>query len=436
MENSKFTRGRNNLRLRRRRHRLTIPLLLGAAVLSVIFMWPKPSVMNHAETMNLWEIRSVDTMKTSRDKARTKLHDSSYDTSINKQLGSIKSLGANYVALGTPYDNEFIPYLSRWVKLARKHELNVWFRGNFSRWEGWFDYPKDMTPAEHLAATAMFIEKNPGLFEDGDIFDPCPECENAMHWPQPDGDIAMNEFLRQQRRITEESFDKINKNVMTNIFSMIGGRARESMSAETAAALGGVVTIDHYIKNPSSMGEYVDYFASDLGAQTMVGETGAPIPDIHGDMSEDDQAAHVRSLLDELYSRKNKVFGLNYYVLSEGTTALINEDGSWRGAAHVLKRYYSPAVISGKITNTVGEPVYGVTVRTENGYSSAVSDRNGFYAFTVPSEPRQITYERDGYIPVTELYEIKNGGVLTKNQSMDPLEKNLIYKIKLFFRGG
>ena len=81
-------------------------------------------------------------MKYSRDLAREKLDDPSFDKIIDKQMADISATGANYVAIGTPYDAEFIPMLKRWVASARKHNLHVWFRGNFSGWEEWFDYPK------------------------------------------------------------------------------------------------------------------------------------------------------------------------------------------------------------------------------------------------------------------------------------------------------
>jgi hypothetical protein len=92
----------------------------------------------------IWEVRSVDTMKTSRDLAREKLHDISYDQIIVRDLKLIKDLGANYVAIDTPYDEEFIPYLTRWVKHAREQGLKVWFRGNFGG-GGWFGYQKHDT---------------------------------------------------------------------------------------------------------------------------------------------------------------------------------------------------------------------------------------------------------------------------------------------------
>ena len=61
---------------------------------------------------------------------------------------------------------------------ARKHSLKVWFRGNLSGWEEWFGYPS-INRDEHTAGIVRFITNNPDLFEDGDIFVTCNECENG-----------------------------------------------------------------------------------------------------------------------------------------------------------------------------------------------------------------------------------------------------------------
>ena len=90
------------------------------------------TVRNSIATRDIWPIRSIDTMKLSRDRARAELANPAFDTVITKDLQTIKEMGANYVAIGTPYDNEFLPYLTRWVTAARKVGLNVWFRGNWS----------------------------------------------------------------------------------------------------------------------------------------------------------------------------------------------------------------------------------------------------------------------------------------------------------------
>ena len=61
-----------------------------------------------------WEIQSIDTMKYSRDMARERSGDVVFDRIIESVLEKIKSTGATHVAIGTPYDEEFIPFLRKW----------------------------------------------------------------------------------------------------------------------------------------------------------------------------------------------------------------------------------------------------------------------------------------------------------------------------------
>jgi hypothetical protein len=84
-------------------------------------------------TDRFFKIQAIDTMKYSRDKAREGLS----DEVIESQVRAIKESGATHVALGTPYDPEFVPFMKKWVTAARKYGLLVWFRGNASGWEKW-----------------------------------------------------------------------------------------------------------------------------------------------------------------------------------------------------------------------------------------------------------------------------------------------------------
>ncbi|MDP3888564.1 MAG: hypothetical protein Q8Q24_00825, partial [bacterium] len=126
-----------------------IQILLFTAILLVpVVLWALKET-NNVRTLvspvpqkHIMEFKSIDTMKYSRDIAREKLNDPSFDKVIDTQVKNIADTGATHVAIATPYDEEFLPILKRWVSSARKYNLKVWFRGNWSGWEGWFDYPK------------------------------------------------------------------------------------------------------------------------------------------------------------------------------------------------------------------------------------------------------------------------------------------------------
>lgn len=390
--------------------------------------------LGNKDSLRLWEIQSIDTMKTSRDKARAELYNPQFDGQIERELSAIKSMGANYVAINTPYDDEFLPFLKRWVNLARKYNLKVWFRGNFSNWEGWFGYEKNLTPQEHLKKTAEFIEKHPDLFAAGDIFDPCPECENAGFWKQPENNAQYNEFIKKEHQVATQSFKKINKNVHANLFSIIGGRAKEVLTQDTANKLGNIITIDHYVKNPANMEEYIDYFSKNLHSKTLFGEFGAPIPDLHGDMTEIEQAEFVEHLFHQMYRNKDKVYGANYSVLSEGTSALLNDDGSPRKAVEVVKKYFIPGVIKGTVTNTVGEKLEKIQVKTRDGLNTTTTDANGEYKLIIPQSTVDILIEGKDYNPKTQKVTVTSGNEVARDIVLEPQKIGLAYRIKMLIQ--
>lgn len=289
----------------------------------------------------VFQIRSVDTVKYSRDLAREKINSSTFDLTIDSQVREIKELGTTHVALGTPYDSEFKPYLKKWVIAARRYGLKVWFRGNFSGWEQWFDYPSIDRPA-HIAATEKFILDNPDLFEDEDIFTSCPECENGGSGdPRQTGDIAgFRAFLIDEYKISNSAFTKINKLVKVGYYSMNYDVAKLIMDPATTASLGGIVAIDHYVAFPDQLITDTKKIASSSGGKVVLGEFGAPIPDLNGNMTEAEQADWIKNVLQGL-STVPEVIGVNYWVGVGGSTQIWDDNGNPKKAVDIIKKYYS-----------------------------------------------------------------------------------------------
>lgn len=285
-------------------------------------------------------IRSIDTAKYSRDLAGQMLSDPSFDQIIYAQVSAIANTQANYVAIDTPYDEEFVPFLKRWVQAARINHLHVWFRGNFAGWEGWFNYPRIERQA-HLEKIEPFIQRNPGLFEDGDIFSPCPECENGGPGdPRLNGDVAgFRQFMILEDKVSQEAFDHIGKHVASNYNSMNYDVARLVMDRETTAAMQGVVVIDHYVSRPDELPAAIDSLAASSGGKVILGEFGAPIPDINGDMTKVEQAAWLRGALDAITADPN-VAGANYWTSFGGSTGLWDDAGNPRDASSVIAADY------------------------------------------------------------------------------------------------
>ena len=319
-------------------------LLLCALFVGVLILSrknPSPLLSPVPSPRPIWSVRSIDTMKYSRDIAREKADKAEFDLVIEQQVASIAATGASHIAIATPYDEEFTSFLTRWVKTARKYKLKVWFRGNFSGWEKWFDHER-ITRTQHLDLTTQFILANPTLFEDGDIFTPCPECENGGPGdPRMTGDVqGHRQFLIDSTRVGQTAFNQIDKEVEVGYHSMNYDVAMAVMDKETTAAVGGIVAIDHYVRSSDKMIKDIEIIKEQSGGKIFLGEFGAPIPDLNGQMTQEQQAEWLEYTLN-LLVQNNSVMGLNYWVNVGGSTQLWNDDGTKRLAVDTLTAYYT-----------------------------------------------------------------------------------------------
>jgi hypothetical protein len=280
-------------------------------------------------------------MKHSRDEARRRLSAQNYDLAVDAQVRAIADTGANYVAIGTPYDKEFLPILRLWVDGARKNGLNVWFRGNFSGWEGWFGYNKDVDREKHMEMLADFISENPNIFEDGDIFTACPECENGGPG-DPRHETGMEDFRKfmiDERRVADTSFTKIDKRVFTNFNSMNLDVARRVYDRQTLEAMDNLIVFDHYVKEPVDFVNQINELVQVTGAQVVLGEVGAPLLQFTGEMDQDQQAIWVDQLF-ALLSRNEKIIGVNWWVNAGGESAIFSDDNEPLKAKFSLEKYF------------------------------------------------------------------------------------------------
>lgn len=375
-----------------------------------------------------WKIQSIDTVKYSRDLAREKLNDQDFEATIDMQVEKIAETGATHIAIGTPYDEEFVAFMEKWVSSARKNNLKVWFRGNLSGWEGWFDYPQ-ISKEEHLQNIERFVVQHPTIFEEGDIFTPCTECENgALGDPRQTGKVdEYRNFLIDEYQVSKKAFMFIGKKVSAGYFSMNADIARLVMDKETTEKLGGIVVIDHYVKDPDKLAGDIDEISKNSGGDVVLGEFGAPIPDIHGNISEEQQSDWVRDVL-SLVSKENSLVGINYWVSFEGTTAIWESDGSEKPTVAILRSYYSPQIIKGKLTNEIGKPIKNALIIADSKQSRS----NGNGEFDILSNPSlgNIIVISPGY---------KNENVIF-NQNLDlgeiVLEKEkeeFLFRIQTFF---
>jgi hypothetical protein len=381
--------------------------------------------------LSWWPVQSIDTMKYSRDLSASKKDDPTFDSFIDQHLADIAATGATHVAIATPYDAQFVPMLKRWVLFARRHDLKVWFRGNFSGWEGWFGVSR-ITREEHKKLLQEFLKKNPDLFEDGDIFTACPECENGGPGdPRQTGDTeGFRQFLRDERQIAVAAFSASNKQVDVNVFSMNGDVARLIMNPVTTKQLGGRVTVDHYVKTPDQLVKDLNDFAAQSQGKVLLGEYGAPIPDIHGHFTEEQQAQWISDSLEKLATLPN-MDGLNYWVGLGGSTSLWREAGKPNTGVAVLKSYFQPSVAAGKVVDQFGQPLEKVHI--DSVAKQTVSDSRGSYEIPYLSqlpETGRFLFTKAGYEAQTVHVDLHSTNSTIR---MKKIDLNLWEKIQIWF---
>jgi hypothetical protein len=338
---------------------------------------------------NYWDYRCIDTMKYSRDRAREYVNKPDVKQFISNEIALIQNAGANCVSIDTPYDEEFVKYLGMWTDEAHSRGLIVWFRGNMSGWEGWFNYPKLKTTQQHDEGINHLILKHPTLFKAGDVFTPAPEPENGILGDprnSPENKEAFVKFLPESYNNCVESFEEIKVDVTCGFFSFNGDVARQIMTKDLLSSIGNVLVVDHYVSSPEKLVSDLKGMREQFGVPVILGEFGAPVPGINPNFNEDQQNQFISDSLKYLSQENDLLSGINYWVLRGGSTALINDNGTERKVYTTVKNYYSPFQINGMVTDTLGNTVSNVVVSASGDADlKTQTDSKGEYILTVPS---------------------------------------------------
>lgn len=320
---------------------------------------------------------------------------------------------------------------------ARKDHLKVWFRGNFSAWEGWFGYTKMIDYNQHHALTKAFITKHPDLFEDGDIFTPIPEPENGGPGDPRGSDqksADFNAFLVASYNNCVQSFAIIGKQVRCGFFSTNGDIAKTVLTPQTVAQIGNVVVIDHYVDNPEQMQLDISYLTNKFPrAKIVLGEFGAPIPDINGDMTEQQQNDFIAELLQVFYENKASIAGVNYWTLAGGSTSLLRDDFSEKPAFATLADYFLPSQLKGRITDTLGNSLSQIRITDKTGTIIATTTGDGSFSIAAQKNtlvPLVITM--NGYKPFEETIIVSDNQQELQDIQLQPINADFVYRIRQF----
>lgn len=290
-------------------------------------------------TTGSWPIQSVSSMKETKDRICGQRD----QTFIDRWVDKAKELGANYVAVETPYDNptcdNSVNYTWKWVNAIRSRGLKVWHRHMPLAFEGIYDTPK--AKGDYLTMIDDYIKNNWGMFREGDIFTPIPEPQNggvggvtycAYGICIFDNQEHFNRWLREAIDAANNAFDQIGlgRKIKIGYFGFDGFVTWGSNNPDWQGILEdatiqkmGNVTIDHY---PELIGQTMEQGLDEVmakypGLPIIIGEWGSAG---NGDIEQ-----QVRNSLGA--AKRPSVVGFNYWHLGMGgNEALINEDFSNR----------------------------------------------------------------------------------------------------------
>jgi hypothetical protein len=206
------------------------------------------------------------------------------------------------------------------------------------------------------------------------------------------------------------------------------------MDKNTTQELGGIVTIDHYVKNGEQMAKDIKEYINLSGGKIVLGEFGAPIIDINGEMNEQQQHDWIQDTLKQI-SQIDGVIGINYWTSTGGSTQIWEQNGKPRLAIKAINSYYSPLIISGAIVNKINQPIsYAELTYNENVYKS---DVDGHFLIKLPSledssqKSFSLNIAASDHIATVEKLNINNTTNL--NFILEKEYEGIFFKIQKFF---
>ncbi|MDO8551717.1 MAG: PA14 domain-containing protein [bacterium] len=299
-----------------------------------------------------WSIQSVSSMKETKDK----ICGQDSQNFINSWVDKAKELGANYVAVETPYDNpacgDALAYTQAWVNTIRSRGLKVWHRHMPLAFESIYNVPKATSSDKYLTMISNYIKNNPSLFADGDIFSPIPEPQNggidgvtgcANGVCQFSGPADFNSWLRNAIDSSNNAFSQIGLGGKIKIgyygfdgFVAWGDNNPDwnGILEDSTVQKMGNITIDHY---PELVGGDMTTDLQELEARypntpIIIGEWGST--------GTTNLTQQVNKSMGAAAADPN-VIGFNYWHMGMGgNEALINSDFTNREQFSTVQSYF------------------------------------------------------------------------------------------------
>lgn len=253
-------------------------------------------------TKPIWTLRSIDTMAWSKDQLQNQIP----ATSIDQLLRTDRGAGANTVAVEVPYDaaDTYSPpvtpgYEATWTSAAHALGLHVWFRSHWNNWQGDYGFPIETPTSDpgralgtaaavldgedttsYLALTYYWILDNADLFQNGDIFTPAAEPENAGIAPGCQAECMFssvavyNQWLQDSMTVDRDAFASLHLQVQVGYWGTSGWIATNGYLSQATVQDMGVLAVDDYFQSPAELVANLSQIEATYHVPLMVGEWG------------------------------------------------------------------------------------------------------------------------------------------------------------------
>ena len=175
---------------------------------------------------------------------------------------------------------------------------------------------------------------------------------------------------------------------------MNADEARLIMDKDTTKQLGGIVVIDHYVRDPEKLNNDIHSIAQQSGGKVVLGEYGVPIPDINGNLSEIEQAEWLTKAF-SLLSHNSDLVGLNYWVNVGGSTQLWDASGQEKPSVQILTKAYKPINTIGIVQSDTGKTLSNAQVTSK--IRSTQTNSDGSFSIPVWDTDTRVLVSADGY---------------------------------------
>lgn len=289
-------------------------------------------------------------MKSTQDRATSPLS----AIEISKTIVSIKEMGAEYVAISTPYEvpgGDATAQTKMWCDAIRNQNMKVWHRHSWPSDEGWYGVPKDEAK-DRIQDTKNWILAHKELFRNGDIFCPKPEPQNmGIGGVNGNGKrfadkTAFNKWLRDMTIACRDAFSSLGLSVEVGYWGFDGfvvcgynnpdWQGKSFLEPATVQLMLNEICCDHYpAPSGKPMSDFLKVFKQAWPeVHLVIGE--------YGTTGANDKVVQLKEVFADLKADLS-VTGINYWQAGPdgADVALLNNDFTLNALGQELKKQWA-----------------------------------------------------------------------------------------------